>query len=78
MMMSGDIAPLRVFQLRAEARAWLWKAAVFTDAEQAFAPLFDDAIKNGLHAEFGVEVLSAIVWEACQSARVFENEGAAQ
>jgi hypothetical protein len=53
------IAPLRILQARAEARALLWQAGIF-NAEEVLAPLYHYAIDNGISEE----VADAIIRKA--------------
>lgn len=63
--MSAEVHPLRSFELRAWARAFLLRECVFATAEEAFAPLWADAQRDGLPAQYGAAVLMDIIGAAC-------------
>jgi hypothetical protein len=70
--MAARVALLRAYELRAWARALLWREWVFACEEEAFAPLWDAAGREGLLDQFGEQALEEIIDAAC--AAVFREE----
>lgn len=62
--MSG-VAPLRSFELRCWARAFLLRECVFASVEDAFAPLWADAARDGLLEQYGSVALMDIINTVC-------------
>jgi hypothetical protein len=58
---SQPVAPLLALQARAEARALLWRCCTFETIEQALAPLFDDATRQGLVDRYGEAFVKALI-----------------
>jgi hypothetical protein len=58
---SQPVAPLLALQARAEARALLWRCCEFKTIEQALAPLFDDATRQGLVDRYGEASIKALI-----------------
>jgi hypothetical protein len=52
-----DVPPLLVLQARAEARAILYAAGEYESIEEAFAPLLQHALDNGLVDEIGADTV---------------------
>jgi hypothetical protein len=72
--MFATVPLLLVFQLRADARAYLLKSGEFETWNDAFGPLVQVAIRTGLAAEVGNDVLEAIIDQACADIGIeFEN-----
>ena len=69
-MSSAKVPLLRVFQLRADARAYLLRSGEFESYEAAFGPLVQVAIRTGLAAEVGNAVLETIIDRACADAGI--------
>jgi hypothetical protein len=61
--MSGD-APLRSFELRAWARAFMLRECMFATYKEAFEPLWADAARDGLLDQHGLQVLYDIIEQA--------------
>lgn len=55
------MAPILIFQARAEARAMLLREGLFRDREEAIEPLRDYARRNGLVELIGAEAVLAII-----------------
>jgi hypothetical protein len=68
--MSGTVAPLRSFELRAWARAFLLRECVFASFMEAFDPLWADVERDGLLAQHGGLVLAQIIDQACHGVGV--------
>jgi hypothetical protein len=54
------IAPLRILQARAEARAYLWAAGEFT-LDEALEPLYAYAIESGIASEYGTDQVAIMI-----------------
>jgi hypothetical protein len=67
--MSG-VAPLRSFELRAWARAFMLRECMFPTFEAAFAPLWSDVARDGLLEQHGSQALMDIIKHACDSVGV--------
>jgi hypothetical protein len=63
--MPAMVDPLRSFELRAWARAVLLRECVCASFDEAFAPLWADATRDGLVAQYGSQVLMQIIAGAC-------------
>lgn len=63
-MMARKISALQAFQARAEARAYLFGASEYPDADTAILPLMNDARRAGLVDKLGTDALMAIIDEA--------------
>jgi hypothetical protein len=73
--MSANVPLLRVFQMRADVRAYLLKSGEFESYDGAFAPLLQAAIHTGLAAEVGNAALLAIIDRACADAGIEFEDG---
>jgi hypothetical protein len=72
--MSGEVHPLRLFDIRAQARALLLKGGMFADSEEAFRPLWIDAEQDGLFPEFGTVLFERLIAQACTDAGLLDVE----
>lgn len=53
---------ISVFKLRAEVRAYLWfECAEYETIEEALAPLFADAVRQGLVARLGERAVKQLI-----------------
>jgi hypothetical protein len=68
--MSATVTPLRSFELRALARAFLLRECVFASFVEAFDPLWADVERDDLVAQYGLQTLMDIIIAACDSVGV--------